>query len=470
MSQPKVEPPEGDTTHLRPQLSMIEAAALSIAIMAPTAAMALNGSLAASIAGTAVALSFAIAFVTIGLVAYAFIEFAKQYATAGSVYSFNSRAMGPRAGFLSGWALVLGYLAFTIASAGEVGLFFGSFTSLLGFNISWLVPALIALGVVGVLGIRRISLSTRVTLIVEGVSVLAIVVLVVLIAAKIGVANFTFAPFRVGKAGISNVALASVFAFLSFAGFEGAAVLGEETDNPRRSIPRAIRTAIVTVGVFYLIVIYFQAIGFGLDKSGVAKFAASSGPLSDLASTYSGTPLAVIIAAGATVSGFASALGTATGATRLLFALGRDGLIPRALGQVDKATGAPRIAMAFTIAVGVIGNVALFAAGVSAGDVFAYLGTIGVIALLLVYMATQVGAIVLFRRNRRWRPWQFAIPAAAILLLGNTLYRNVFPIPAAPYDYFPYIVIGWLIIGVVVSYARPAQMRAVAADLEQESA
>lgn len=104
MSQPKVEPPEGDTTHLRPQLSMIEAAALSIAIMAPTAAMALNGSLAASIAGTAVALSFAIAFVTIGLVAYAFIEFAKQYATAGSVYSFNSRAMGPRAGFLSGWA------------------------------------------------------------------------------------------------------------------------------------------------------------------------------------------------------------------------------------------------------------------------------------------------------------------------------------------------------------------------------
>ena len=470
MSKPEVGNQEGDQTQLRPQLTMIEAAALSVAIMAPTAAMALNGSLTASIAGTAVVLAFVLAFVTIALVSYAFIEFAKQYAAAGSVYSFNSRAMGARAGFLSGWALLLTYLAFTIASAGEVGLFFETFTGLLGWNVAWIIPALVALAVVAVLGIRRISLSTRVTLIVEGLSVLAILVLVVLIAAKVGVANFTFAPFRVGEAGISNVALASVFAFLSFAGFEGAAVLGEETADPRRSIPRAIRTAVGTVGVFYLVVIYFQAVGFGLDKGGVAAFAGSTGPLSDLASTYSGTSLAVLIAAGATVSAFASALGTATGATRLLFALGRDNLLPGALGRVDESTGAPRLAMALTITVGVVGNIVLYLAGVSAGNVFAYLGTVGVLALLVVYLATQVGAMVLFRRNGRWRVWQFAIPVLAILLLANTLYRNVFPIPAAPYNLFPYVVIVWIVVGVAISYARPAQMRAVAAELENEPA
>lgn len=445
---------------------MIEAAALSIAIMAPTAAMALNGALAASISGTAVALSFLIAFVTIGLVSYAFVEFARQYATAGSVYSFNAAAMGARAGFLSGWTLLLTYLAFTIASGAEVGLFFGTLTGLLGWNVPWIIPSLVTLALVFVLGVRRITLSTRVTLVVEGVSGLAIVVLVVFIATSVGVRNFTFQPFEVGHAGISNVFLASVFAFLSFAGFEGAAVLGEETSDPRRSIPRAIRTAIVTVGVFYLIVIYFQAIGFGLGSSGVARFAQSPGPLSDLASTYFGTPMAVVIAAGATVSAFASALGTATGATRLLFALGRDSLISSRFGRVDEVTAAPRFAMATTIVIGLVGNVVLYFAGVSSENVFGYLGTVGVLALLLVYLATQFGAVALFRTNGRWRPWQFLIPILAILLLLNTLYRNVWPVPAAPYSIFPYLVLGWLLIGLAVSFARPAQMRAVAADLE----
>jgi amino acid transporter len=108
---------------LRTRLGIVEAMALSVGIMAPTAAMALNGSLAAQTTGTAVALAFLGAFVTIVLASYAFIEFSRHFAHAGSVYLFNGASFGPRMGFLSAWGLLLTYTAFTIASMAEVGLF-----------------------------------------------------------------------------------------------------------------------------------------------------------------------------------------------------------------------------------------------------------------------------------------------------------------------------------------------------------
>jgi amino acid transporter len=245
---------------MRRQLGVLGAAALSLAIMAPTAAMALNGSLAASIAGTAVPLSFVLALVTIALVAYAFIEFARQYATAGSVYTFNGVALGARTGFLSGWALLFTYLAFAAASAAETGAFFQSFVGLLGVHIWWVWPALVTAVLVWVLGTRDISLSTRTTLVIEGLSILAIVVLAIVIVAHGGDSGLTAQPFAIGSGGLSKVGLASVFAFLSFAGFEGAATLGEETADPKRSIPRAIAAAVFAAGIFYVVISYVQSV------------------------------------------------------------------------------------------------------------------------------------------------------------------------------------------------------------------
>jgi amino acid transporter len=82
--------------------------------------------------------------------------------------------------------------------------------------------------------------------------------------------------------GFGTIALAAVYGFLSFAGFEGAASLGEETDNPRRDIPRAIAAAVLAMGVFYVIVMLAQTLGFGASEEGANKFASSSSPLRDL--------------------------------------------------------------------------------------------------------------------------------------------------------------------------------------------
>jgi amino acid transporter len=119
----------------------------------------------------------------------------------------------------------------------------------------------------------------------EGLTVALILVLVVVIFARIfggaapGGQEFTFAAFALpGGVDFGTVGLATVFGILSFAGFEGAASLGEETDNPRRNIPRAIAAAVITMGIFYVIVMLAQTLGFGVNEAGTDAFAGASSP------------------------------------------------------------------------------------------------------------------------------------------------------------------------------------------------
>src|SRR5258708_19593808 len=105
---------------LRRDVALLEAIAVSIGIMAPTAAMALNGSLAAGITGSAVPLAFLLAAVAVALASFSFIQFSRYFAHSGSVYGFNGIALGPRIGFFSRWTLLPTYLPFTCASTAEL--------------------------------------------------------------------------------------------------------------------------------------------------------------------------------------------------------------------------------------------------------------------------------------------------------------------------------------------------------------
>src|SRR4051795_11422006 len=131
---------------LRRELHFWEAIALSIAIMAPTAAMALNGVAIAGLIGRAVPLAFLFALIGVLFVSYAFVQLTREVNHAGSVYAFTGYTLGAHAGFLAGWALLGTYLMFTIASTAEVGLFFGSFLSSTGIadNADWIWIALVS--------------------------------------------------------------------------------------------------------------------------------------------------------------------------------------------------------------------------------------------------------------------------------------------------------------------------------------
>jgi len=187
-------------------------------------------------------------------------------------------------------------------------------------------------------------------------------------------------------------------------GFEGAASLGEETDNPRRDIPRAIAAAVLAMSVFYVIVMLAQTLGFGASEEGANKFASSSSPLGDLSESYVRPVMASAINVGVMVSAFASALGTATAGSRILFALCRDGFLSRRLGETSDRTGAPANALAVVMVIAVLTFVALRLGGVSAVNAFFYPATIGVLTLLVAYIMTNAGALRSCSRAAGHRP------------------------------------------------------------------
>src|SRR5439155_15379 len=137
---------------LRRELRFWEAIALSIGIMAPTAAMALNGVAPAGLVGRAVPLAFLFAAIAIAFASYAFIRLTRHFNHAGSAYALTGATLGARAGFFTGWAQMGTYAAFTAASIAEVGLFGTSFFDGTGIwhGPSWIVISLVAAAVIDV--------------------------------------------------------------------------------------------------------------------------------------------------------------------------------------------------------------------------------------------------------------------------------------------------------------------------------
>src|SRR5581483_204142 len=269
----------------------------------------------------------------------------------------------------------------------EVGLFGMGFFQGSGIwhGASWIVISLVAPALVWFLAFGDVKVATRARLSFEGIAVPRIVIVVVVIFWKVightapNGQHFTLKPFvPASGTGIGAVAFASVFGLLSFGGFEGAAALGEETNNPRRNIPLAIACAVGFCGVFYVIVMLAQSLGFGLSSAGTKTFAGSSAPVGDLAKTYVGSGMRDAINFGATLSAFASCLGCAAGASRILFALGRDGFITRRLGDASARTGSPANALAVVMAFGILFTIYLRVNGTTAVNSFFYPGTAAV--------------------------------------------------------------------------------------------
>src|SRR5581483_4064414 len=340
------------------------------------------------------------AAIAIALISYSFIRLTTFMNHAGSTYALAGVTLGPRAGFFAGWALLCTYSLFIVADIAEVGAFGSSFFDGSGIwhNPSWILISLIAAALVWFLAYGDVRIVGRALLSFEGISVTLIVIVIVVIFWKVigGSApnhqGFTLKPF-VPASGttVGAVAFASVFGLLSFGGFEGAAALGEETNNPRRNIPLAIAAAVAFCGVFYTICMLAQSLGFGIGAAGIKAFSTSSAPLGDLSKSYVGSGMEDAIDFGATLSAFASLLGCAAGASRILFALGRDGFITRRLGDAAARTGSPANALLVVMLFGLAMATALRINGTNVVNAFFYPGTAGVLSMLIAYFVIQIG-------------------------------------------------------------------------------
>jgi amino acid transporter len=278
-------------------------------------------------------------------------------------------------------------------------------------------------------------------------------------------AGFTWDVFTVPSGtGTSALFLGVVFGFLSFAGFEAAATLGEEARDPRRDIPRAILGTAVFGGVYFTVVTAIEVMGFGATDVGVKAFIGSSSLLGDLGSSYVAHWVGDLITLGAAISAFGCCLACVVGGSRLLFALGRDAVGGRGIGRTS-TRGTPVTAVtAVTAAAALIILVCAVFFGATASDTFAWSGSIGTLILLVIYLLTTIGAILLLfvKRGMRVPAWHVVFPIGALAVLGYTVYVNVVPYPTeGPARWFPVVAGAVLALAVILVLAAPAYARRV---------
>ncbi|MDQ1512441.1 MAG: hypothetical protein QOC59_283 [Microbacteriaceae bacterium] len=456
---------------LRRDLSVWEAIGVSVALMAPSMAININPQGSAGLVGRAVPLTFTIATVAVLLIAYTFVRLSQRFNHSGSVYGFVGVTLGARSGAFSGWAMAGTYIFYGGVTSMASGIFLTTLIGDLGLwknAPDWLGFPLgaIVLALVWFLASRPAKGGTRFLLIVEAVTVALILIVTLVVAIRLIAGNapgghsFDLSVFTVpGGADVSSVFLGVVFAFLSFAGFEAAATLGEEARNPRRDIPRAILGTAIFGGVYFIVVSAIEVMGFGTDAKGVKAFIGSGALIGDLGSSYIAPWIGTLITLGATFSAIACCLACVVGASRLTFALSRDGLGPAPLRRVSEKHGVPNIAVAaVVIVIYLLIAVAWLVLRVKPFDLFLTSGTTGTLILLVAYVLATIGAIKLlfFSGERRVAGWEIVIPVLGLLVLAYTLFRNIFPFPVGAAWWGPGLAIAWLVVALVAVLARPA--------------
>lgn len=462
----------GSPRRLRRDLSVWQAVGLSVALMAPSMAANINPQATAMTTGRAVPLAFLIAAVAVLLVGYGFVRLCQYFQHSGSIYAFVGLTIGPRTGVVSGLALFATYTFYGVVTSSASGILGSAFldqTGIWSHPPTWVPFLIAAISLAGalLLTVTPARRGTSALLGIEGATVAIIVVVSVIILVRLiarqaphgGSQHFTLDVFTVAPGtGINALFLGIVFGFLSFAGFEAAATLGEETSHPRRDIPRAILGTAIFGGIFFVVVTAIEMMGFGSDAAGVKAFTSSGSLLGDLGSSYIGSWVGDLISLGATVSAFGCCLACTVAGSRLLFAMNRD-LAGEGRGLATlSAAGTPARAAGTVTSLMVVAFVIMIASGAKAEQTFAWSGTMGTLILLVAYVITTVGAIrlVFVQRKLPVPSWQVVIPLLAIVVLGYTIYRNVSPWPPPGAGRVLPIVSGaWIVLSIVVVASFP---------------
>jgi len=456
-------PPQSDSkNHVKLQLShnavgLREVVFQSITGMAPAGAVAFALTYVASAAGAALPLSLLLAMIPSLMVASTVAQFAKKIPSAGGYYTYTSRGLNPYAGFITAWFFLFYEPLMPSTVFAVVGfLVQTTFPTVFGIHIPWYVWSIVGILLLHLITYRSIQASSKVA------SILGLIEIGVFLALALTILFNTphfpgmtpFTPSASLNHSWSGVLLGMVFGVFTFAGFETAAPLGEEASNPRKTVGKAVLIAALVIGIFYMISAYAAVTGWGLNK--MSGYAASSNPWNILAKHYWGWGWILIFLA-LMNSQMGNGIASQTACTRVLYAMGRIGVLPKKLATIHKKHRIPSVALNIQTLLTLIltlGTGFLFGPFV-ASQVIAEILTI---AIIMVYI---LGNIALFRFYRKEYPNEFSVwlhgvfPIVSSLFLIIALIGSIFPVPAYPLNLPPYIVLVWILIGFwVLSYLR----------------
>lgn len=432
-------------------ISVIGAVALAMAFMGPATSVFFNTAPAASGAGYALPFALLLALIVSALVASAIGAFAQKIPTAGFAYTFNTHGFGKRGGFMSGWILAFAYAMVGPMLLAAIGALTEQFIlNIAHVDIPWWAFTIAFAVIVWTIGILGISRTATTALIFLALEVGVMLSLFVTILVKGGAQGISLQPFNPAHSlgGFSGLGIGLLWGILYFVGFESAGTLGEETRDAKRSIPIALFTAVAVIGVYYVISGWVAALGYG--SSHVSRFVSDGTPWITLTQTYWGAGLIWLVSLTVLNSIFANLVSGINATVRVLFAMGREGLVSRVLGQTTRR-GNPAVAltayMVFALVLALIGGTLWTPLGA-----YGFFGTILGLGIVITYILINIALIVFYRRDY---PAEFSIvrhgimPVVASLLMLLPIYGQVWPIPAYPNNLVPYIMLAWILLGVV---------------------
>ncbi|MFE6161065.1 amino acid permease [Streptomyces sp. NPDC056486] len=432
---------QGEGGSLRRSLGMWQLTMISIGATLGTGIFVVLGESVPK-AGPAVTISFVIAGLTALFSALSYAELAGSIPVAGSSYSYAYATMGELVAWVCGWCLVLEYGV----SVAAVAVGWGEYLNeLLDGTIGVTIPDVLSSapgegGVINLPGLIVVLLAMVFLLGGAKESATANTIMVIVkIAALVLFCTIGFMGFKSGNysdfmpLGTAGVSAAAASLFFSYIGFDAASTAGEEAKNPQRDLPRAIMLSLVIVTALYVLV---AAVAVGAWNW--KDFEGSEATLAAIMNDVTGQGMwGTILAAGAVISIASVVLTVLYGQTRVLFAMSRDGLVPKVFGKVSKKTGTPRVNTVI---------VSLFCAALASVIPLGKLVDATSIGTLFAFGLVNIAVIVL-RRTRPDMPRTFRVPLGwlfPVLGFGFCAY-NMFSL-----DSITWIVFGvWMAVGLV---------------------
>ncbi len=431
----------------------------SITTMAPASAVAFSLGAAIPFAGGALPLAVLIALIVCTLIAVNVGALARYMPSAGGFFTYVSRGYGSQAGWMAGWLFSLAYLLVVPLQLLVLGPVADQFVNQY-FHLSfgpngWAVWAMIFAVIIFVLTYFGIKISADAGVILGAIEITVFVLLSIWLIVTAGSGN-TAATFNPASSLESGSVLGSwqgilhgmIFAFLAFVGFESSAPLAEEAHNPRRTVPRAIVLAAVSIGIFYVFCSYAGVVGWGFNK--ISTYPSNPNPWGTMATRVWGIFAFVAILA-ILNSALANSNAGVNAATRVLYAMGRARTLPRPLAHISNRFRTPNIAIIFTMIVGII--LTLWPGFVyGPTTAFALIGTIITIPILVVYMAACLAVPLFYLREQRQNfnvVWHIIVPLIPFIVLIFPILAQFIPAPAAPLNLAGPIVAAWFVIGLI---------------------
>jgi amino acid transporter len=435
---------------LRPNsLGLPELVFQGVTHIAPAANIVFTFPIIALKAGPAMPLSFLLSTIICFFIGNTVSQFSRYMPSSGGYYSFATRGLGSRTGFMATWSYLIYEILGAAGGTGFLGYLISDMLQMrFHVNIPWWSFALAITAVIWALTHHGIQLSARITALLGGLELLIMLALGITFLIHPGPGSTYLAPLKPSASPhhFSSILAGMVFSILALSGFEAPAPLAQEARLPSKFIGQAIMLSLGSIGIFYILTSYASAIGWGTGD--MAAFASNPNPYYVLGNKLWGAGWWLVVLA-IINSAVGVGLACTNAASRVMYTMGRAGTLPASFGRIHPIHRTPAFAIAF---VQISGVVAILLVGLllHPDTIFGFLETIATLAVIVLYAMANLALTRFMRREQRaeFTVWQHVVvPWIATLVLIPVLFVTVYPEPAWPYNLTPYLFLAGLVAG-----------------------